>query len=96
MLGLAQDQRRLGVAVRRIAAAQPGLSLELTWDSERFVDGFYAPEPAERHRWTTGEAVVPRALSARLRAGAVVELQVNGTLWYPVGQAAPLSRAAAA
>ncbi|WP_158932802.1 Hint domain-containing protein [Acidisphaera sp. S103] len=84
MLGIAQDQRRLGVALRGIVLAQQGLRLEVGWDDESLGAGFHGPEPAERHRWTNGEAVLPPALLSTWRAGATVELTVNGLLRYPM------------
>jgi Hint domain len=84
MLGTAQDQRRLGVALRRIVLARPGLRLEVGWNEESLDTGFHGPEPAERHRWTNGEAVLPQALLLPLRAGTIVELEVNGLFRYPV------------
>jgi hypothetical protein len=82
MLGLGQDQRRLGVAVRRIVLSQPGLRVEVGWEAESLAAGFHGPEPVERHRWTDGEATLPPMLLAPLRAGAIVELHINGRLPY--------------
>jgi hypothetical protein len=59
MIGLEQDQRRLGVALRRIVLHQPGLRLEVGWDEKRLRDGFHNAEPAEQHRWTDGDASLP-------------------------------------
>jgi hypothetical protein len=84
MLGIAQDQRRLGVALHGILLAQRGLRLEVGWDEESLGAGFHEPEPAERHRWTDGEAVLPRVLLLPLRAGAIIELEVSCLLRYPV------------
>ena len=83
MIGIEQDQRRLGVALRRIVLAQPGRRSEVDWDSECLGSGFHGPEPAERHRWTDGEASLSAALLAPLSAGATVELHVTGLLPYP-------------
>jgi hypothetical protein len=82
MLGLGQDQRRLGVAVRRIVLLQPGLRVEVGFEAESLAAGFHGPEPLERHRWTDGEATLPPMLLAPLRAGAIVELHINGRLPY--------------
>ena len=88
-LGIGQDQRRLGVAVRQILLLQPGLRVEVRWEAESLNTGFHGPEPAERHRWTDGEAVLPPMLLAPLSAGAIVELHISGRLPYEVTQTAP-------
>jgi Hint domain len=84
MLGIAQDQRRLGVALRRIVLRQQGMERSLDWHSPLFGPGFHAPEPAERHRWTDGDAALPAGLLAGFAAGATIELDVCGTLRYPL------------
>ena len=86
MIGLAQDQRRLGVALRRIELAHGDWSVALEWDCEHLAAGFHAAEPAERHRWTDGAAVLPAAFTGLLGAGATVTLHLNGTLSYPVAR----------
>jgi hypothetical protein len=96
MTGIEQDQRRLGVAVRRIVVTQPGLQVAVDWDCQRLADGFHGPEPAERHRWTNGNAALPPSLLPLLQAGATVELHVNGKLAYPVQPAAELALSEAA
>jgi hypothetical protein len=83
-IGLAQDQRRLGVALRRIVVEQTGLRVELDWDADGLTAGFHGPEPAERHRWTDGNAALPPRLLALLGAGATLELHVASTLAYPL------------
>ena len=84
MVGTEPDQRRLGVALRRIVLARRGARQAIGWDDARLTAGFHDPEPLDRHRWTDGEAALPLALLASLRAGATVELHVNGLLPYPV------------
>jgi hypothetical protein len=84
MLGTDQDQRRLGVALRRIVLARPGLRMEIGWDNECLITGFHGPEADNCHRWTNGEAVLPANLLALFGEGADVELHVNGLLPYAV------------
>jgi hypothetical protein len=84
MIGLEQDQRRLGVALRRIVLRRPGLTLAVGWDEPLLVRGFHGPEPAQRHRWTDGEAVLPPELLLPFGAGCTVELHVAGLLPYPL------------
>jgi hypothetical protein len=96
MLGIDQDQRQLGVAVRRIVLAQFGLKkLTLSWDDPRLRVGFHAPEPAQQHRWTDGEAVLPPRLLAPFGEGAIVELYISGRLLYPMVEAPARDRAVA-
>ena len=83
MVGTEPDQRRLGVALRRIVLAEPEATQTLEWDDARLSAGFHDAEPLDRHRWTDGEAALPLALLAGLRAGALVELHVGGLLPYP-------------
>jgi hypothetical protein len=92
-IGLAQDQRRLGVALRRIVVKRKGLRVALDWDTDGLTDGFHGAEPAERHRWTTGDAALPPPVLALLGAGATLELHVASTLAYPL-PAQPDRRAA--
>jgi hypothetical protein len=95
MIGIEQDQRRLGVAVRRIVLAQPGQRRRVVnWDDARLTDGFHAPEPAERQRWTDGEAALPPSLLPHLREGAIIELHVCGQLPYPLAAPGEASIAA--
>ena len=88
MLGTDQDQRRLGVALHRIVLTQAGLRREVGWDDSGLATGFHGPEPAEQHRWTSGQAVLPQALLPDLCAGARVELHVNCLVRYPMSEAA--------
>lgn len=95
-LGIEQDQRRLGVALRRIVVTQTGMNqtgmnqtdmnFEVGWDEPSLGDGFHGPEPAEQHRWTNGDAGLPRALLPTLRAGTQVDLHVNGLVRYPASE----------
>ena len=104
MLGLDQDQRRLGIALERIVLCGARRRLTLRQDDRRLVAGFHGVEPGADRRWTDGEAALPAAVLRGLRAGAVVELH-GGTLpAYPLDEpelllpdrAAPLHGRAAA
>jgi len=95
VIGSAWDHRRLGVGLRRIVLAQPGIRRTLQWDDVRLVVGFHAPEPAGRQRWTDGSARLPAASLLRLRAGATVELLVTSQLrYYEMAASAPRQRRA--
>ena len=79
MLGLGQDQRRLGIALHR---ARLGGAV-LGWDDTRLTDGFHAAELAERHRWTDGDAALPAEAVLGLQRGSVVELHFAPAPAYP-------------
>lgn len=81
-LGLGPDQRRLGVAVRRIIVSQgAGARLAGAKDT-RLIEGFHDFEPAEGWRWTDGAATVPSSLFADLDGAFTLELQLGGTAHY--------------
>ncbi len=69
MIGIEQDQRRLGVALRQIVLAQRGVREALRWDYAGFGPGFHTPERAQRHRWTNGDAAVPASGTGGVRGG---------------------------
>jgi hypothetical protein len=75
-LGLARDPRELGVALRRIVLTQGRKLNRIDAEDERLRDGFYQFEPAEKIRWTTGDA----ALSAELFEGFDEPLQIELTV----------------
>ena len=79
MLGLGQDQRRLGVALHRATLG----GVAVAWDDARLTDGFHAPEPLERHRWTDGAAALPAEAVLPLAAGAVIDLHFTAAPAYP-------------
>jgi hypothetical protein len=81
-LGLGPDQRRLGVAVRRIVVSEgPGMRIVVAKDT-RLIEGFHDFEPAERWRWTNGAATAPASLFADLEGAFTLELQTDSTAHY--------------
>jgi hypothetical protein len=62
--------------------------VSIGWDADCLVSGFHAPEPAEMHRWTDGQAAVPSEFISSLYTGTTITLHINGMLPYPVGKAA--------
>lgn len=62
-LGLAPDDRQLGVAVIRLDVAGPFPARSLALDDETLVEGFHPAEPGPL-RWTNGDALLPAALFA--------------------------------
>jgi hypothetical protein len=61
-LGIARDPRRLGVAIRHLAAVQGRHHCTICADDVRLADGYHAFEPEPGIRWTDGDADVPRML----------------------------------
>jgi T5SS/PEP-CTERM-associated repeat protein len=84
-----EDQRRLGVMVRRLTLlGDRGGAIPL--DDPALVRGWWAPETdgVSYWRWTDGAAALPV-----LDAPAVLEVELAGTLSYPLAPA-PAARAA--
>jgi hypothetical protein len=84
MIGLEQDQRRLGVALRKILLRNHGVITIVDLEEKQLQAGFHGAEPTQRHRWTDGEAVLPRQLLAACGAGTVIELHVTCLPRYPL------------
>ncbi|HEY4171745.1 MAG TPA: Hint domain-containing protein, partial [Rhodopila sp.] len=87
-LGLARDPRALGVALRRIVIRQGRRFQVVQADDPRLADGFHAPEPGRRLRWTDGDAVLPSEVFAGFNGPFEVVVQVGGTARYIDGIAA--------
>jgi hypothetical protein len=83
-LGENQDQRQLGIAVRRIVLYQCGLRLEIDPASPVFAEGFYDYEAADGFRWTDGAGRLRLSLLDEFVAGEPVgiELHVGCTARY--------------
>ena len=88
-LGTARDPRDLGVAVRRIVLRGNGAELVLGYDWPGLTEGTNAPEPAERIRWTTGDAGMPGRALAAFDGPVAVELELGMTTRYPAPATAP-------
>jgi hypothetical protein len=77
------DQRRLGVALLRIALLGETLELFLPHDDPSLVEGFHPAEAG--HRWTDGRAVIPSQWLLGLQSGFVLEVQIRtDALRYPL------------
>ena len=61
-LGIARDNRALGVAVRRIELHRGWNYTGVAAADPRLTDGFHDYEPTEGIRWTNGRATLPAAL----------------------------------
>ena len=88
LMGLGRDQRRLGVALRRLVLRQPGLTLEVGPDEPRLQVGFHAAEDVNGHRWTDGDALLPPDLTAAMATGGEIALHLSLLPSYPVEEAA--------
>ena len=93
--GLNTDQRRLGVAVRKIVLRGDGLRTSIGYDAAVLRDGFHGPESRDRWRWTDGRATLPAALWAAFGGEMTVTIEVGCTLRYVVETQAPATQVAA-
>jgi hypothetical protein len=83
-LGLARDPRTLGVAVRRVTLAQGRKLAVIDADDEQLVDGFHGYEPADRLRWTNGDAALAAEVFAGFGKDTLLELYLGGATTYPL------------
>jgi hypothetical protein len=81
-LGIARDDRPLGVAVRRIALAQPRRQMALNADATSLTEGFHAFEPDNGIRWTNGDATVPSGLFAGMTDPGMLILYLGAATQY--------------
>jgi hypothetical protein len=82
-LGLARDERSLGVAVRRIVLAQARRQRAIEADAASLADGYHAFEAQTGIRWTDGDAAVPAALFAGMSGPGLLMLQFGAMTRYP-------------
>ena len=83
-MGLNHDPRRLGVAIRAMTLNGDEARVDLPCTSPLLTAGFHHPEPEPRHRWTTGQAVLPRAALTLFDGPFDVLVQVVCTARYPL------------
>jgi hypothetical protein len=90
LIGRNADQRRLGVALRRIVIAGRDGVRDLGLDFLPPGHGWHAPEPAEGLRWTDGDALMPAAALSGISAPLTVALHlgVAGRYRLPLRDAA--------
>jgi Hint domain-containing protein len=84
LMGVNHDDRRLGVAVRSITLADSGCTLGLLYDAPQLKAGFHRPEPACRHRWTTGAAVLPDSLFAPFDGPFEMAIEIGCVAKFPL------------
>ncbi len=89
---LAEDARRLGVAVSRIVVRGNNAYHTIPLDSPSLVNGWWGVEREgiAMWRWTDGDAVVPLP---EMRGPCILEVHLRGTATY-VARSAGLARAA--
>ena len=86
-LGLARDDRLLGVAVSRLTVSQGRTLRSLDADDTALCGGFHPFEAGDALRWTNGDAVVPSALLAGLHGPCRLEVAVACMTRYPLTEA---------
>ena len=92
-MGLNHDARRVGVAIRSIRLCGEGAGIDIDYDSDWLADGFGDPEPAARHRWTTGWAPLPRRCHRLFEGPFELMLDIVCTARYPLATPADAARA---
>jgi hypothetical protein len=81
-LGLARDERSLGVAIRRVVLAQAQRQRAIEADAASLSDGYHAFEAQTGIRWTDGDAAVPAALFAGMSGSGMLILQFGAATRY--------------
>ena len=84
LMGVNHDDRRLGVAVRSIALAGSGCTLDLRYDAPQLKTGFHRPEPVCGHRWTSGAAALPGSLFAPFDGPFDMAIEIGCVAKYPL------------
>jgi hypothetical protein len=81
-LGLARDQRPLGVGLRRIELRQGTRCLGIGLTGLALTDGFHAHELENGLRWTDGNAALPTRVLAAFDGPKELVLHVGATTFY--------------
>ena len=79
-LGLADDARRLGVALHTLTLRSDGAMIRVSPNDPLLADGFHEIE--DGHRWTNGAGVLPADLLGSLEGPVEVELGADGLGYY--------------
>jgi hypothetical protein len=91
-LGMARDNRSLGVAVRRLILAQARWQRVVEAKDTALVDGYHRYEAVNDLRWTNGDAAVPEMLFSTMSGAAMLRVELACGSWYlrngAVGRAA--------
>jgi hypothetical protein len=81
-LGLARDERELGVALGRIAVRQGSAFRTMAVSDPALTEGFHPYERRSSYRWTNGDAVLPAALFDGFIGHVELVLTQAGTTSY--------------
>ena len=82
-LGVARDDRALGVAVRKLVARQSARFRIMEARDPALADGFHAYEAGVAVRWTDGDALIPPALFQGFDGKMELVLHLDGVMQYP-------------
>ena len=81
-IGMARDERALGVALRRIVLAQARRQRAIDAKDTSLTDGFHKFEADQALRWTNGDAAIPAGLFAGAHGPCMLMLQLGATAQY--------------
>jgi hypothetical protein len=81
-LGLARDDRMLGVAVCRIEIAAARWRRAMDADAASLADGYHAYEPDNGVRWTNGNAAIPAELFSGMPGPATLKVVTGARTRY--------------
>ncbi|HVY17992.1 MAG TPA: Hint domain-containing protein [Rhodopila sp.] len=81
-LGIARDDRPLGVAIGRIVFSQAARQRVIDAADPRLVEGFHPFEAEGLVRWTNGDAILPESLFQDLSGACLLMLHLNGATTY--------------
>jgi T5SS/PEP-CTERM-associated repeat protein len=81
-LGVARDDRCLGVSVRRIVLAQARRQQALDAEAAALTEGWHRFEPENALRWTDGDAALPVSIFAGMTGAGMLIVQMGATTQY--------------
>ena len=81
-LDIARDDRSLGVAIRRLALAQPRRQRTIDAASASLIDGYHKFEAEAGLRWTDGDAAVPAELLFGIGGPCMLTLHLGAATQY--------------
>jgi hypothetical protein len=81
-IGIARDERALGVAVRRLVLAQPRRQRAIDASDASLTEGFHRFEAEQAIRWTDGDAAIPAELFAGATGPSMLMVQLGAATQY--------------
>jgi hypothetical protein len=81
-LGIARDDRSLGVAIRLLVVAQARRQRTIDAASASLIDGYHRFEAENGIRWTDGDATVPAALLLGIGGPCMLALHLGAATQY--------------